>query len=389
MKSALPPLSGDGGDASTSAPRATNTAVSDLRPGDQEDRRADAAPEEAEQHGANGDAGEERHEDDREHVGGAAGPGADEAVPDDLVAERRQARDEREQEREPPPGGDGVDRVSVRSHDSCCAADGAARGAARLGDSGRRSTSAGEPARRSSSSATTPAVAEHSRADEQRAREAQQLDEDEARDRRPEDRPERVRGVQPLERAAPARLALGEEPGERRQGRAHDHGRRREGQDREPEADERERERRLGQRRVDALVDLADEPEADRGQQHDATTIELEAAVQPERPGDPVRDPATDRAADREAAEEAREDRRDRLARVAEHENQLAGPHDLVDEARRRRTARTAAAMRRSARAAGRASGDVVTAALYRAPGPAVLSVACHIGRAAGSPRAG
>ena len=55
----------------------------------------------------------------------------------------------------------------------------------------------------------------------------------------------------------------------------------------------------------------------------------------PQRPRDPVRDPPADDAADREAAEEPGEDRRHGLARVAEHEHQLAGPDDLVDQAGR------------------------------------------------------
>ena len=65
------------------------------------------------------------------------------------------------------------------------------------------------------------------------------------------------------------------------------------------------------------------------------TRIELEDPVQPQRALDPVRDPAAERAADRHPAEEAGQDRRDGLGRVAEDEDELARPDDLVDEAGR------------------------------------------------------
>ncbi len=71
-----------------------------LRDGDQADDRADAWPDQAEQDRASRDADQEQDQDDREHVGRAAGPGAEEPVPDHLVAERGQARHERQAQRE-------------------------------------------------------------------------------------------------------------------------------------------------------------------------------------------------------------------------------------------------------------------------------------------------
>ena len=127
----------------------------------------------------------------------------------------------------------------------------------------------------------------------------------------------------------------GQEAGQRRQRGAHEQRRGREGEDREREPDQREQDRRLGEGRVDALVDRADQAERDRRDQHDDDDDELQGPVQAERPHDAVGDPAAEEPADREAAEEAGEDRGHGLARVAEHEDQLARPHDLVDEAGR------------------------------------------------------
>ena len=80
-------------------------------------------------------------------------------------------------------------------------------------------------------------------------------------------------------------------------------------------------------------IGLVDEPERERRDQDDADEHELQDAVHPERGADPVGQPAADRRADGHPAEEPGQDRRHRLGRVAEHEDQLAGPHDLVHEA--------------------------------------------------------
>ncbi len=173
------------------------------------------------------------------------------------------------------------------------------------------------------------------RADHQRPGEPEQLDQHEARERRADDRPDGVGRVQPLEGTRDAAAALRQVARQRGQRRAHDQRRGRQRQDREREAHQRQRERSVRQGRVDAAVHLADEPEGDRRQQHDHHHDQLQEAVQPQGARDPVRHAPADRAADREAPEEPGEDRGHGLARVAEHQHQLAGPHDLVDQAGR------------------------------------------------------
>jgi hypothetical protein len=74
-------------------------------------------------------------------------------------------------------------------------------------------------------------------------------------------------------------------------------------------------------------------PERQRRDEDDDDQRDLEQAVQPQRRTDAVRDAATDGRPDRHAAEEPGQDRRDGLGRVAEDEDELARPDDLVDEA--------------------------------------------------------
>ena len=77
----------------------------------------------------------------------------------------------------------------------------------------------------------------------------------------------------------------------------------------------------------------ADDAERERRRDDDDHEDELDDAVQPERRTHAIGEPPAERAADRHAAEEPGEDRRDGLCRVAEDEDQLARPDDLVDEA--------------------------------------------------------
>ncbi len=70
-------------------------------------------------------------------------------------------------------------------------------------------------------------------------------------------------------------------------------------------------------------------------QEHDDHEDQLEDAVQAQRRADPVGHAAAHDGADRHAAEEARENGRDGLGRVAEDEDELPRPDDLVDQAGR------------------------------------------------------
>ena len=72
-----------------------------LCPGQEPQRVADPRPDQVEDDGAEGDPDQEHPEDHREHVGRVAGAGRQQAGPGDLVAQRRHARDERDQERQP------------------------------------------------------------------------------------------------------------------------------------------------------------------------------------------------------------------------------------------------------------------------------------------------
>ena len=129
-----------------------------LGDGDQADHRLDAGPDEAEQDGADRDPDQEQDQDDREHVGRAAGPGAQQAVPDHLVAERRHARQERQRQREAEPVAWRLRRLGGRDGGG----DGSiAGGAGAVTGAGASPTAIGAPARRSRSSATMPAIAEH------------------------------------------------------------------------------------------------------------------------------------------------------------------------------------------------------------------------------------
>ena len=165
----------------------------------------------------------------------------------------------------------------------------------------------------------------------ERPREPQQLDQDQPGRERPDDRAERVGGVQPAERPREVRVAR-ELARQRRQRRAHEHRRRGEREHRQPEADEGER---LGCRLEGAVrpaIDLVEQPERDRREQDDDDEDELDRAVQAKRGAHPVGEPPADDAADRHPAEEPGQDRRHRLGRVAEDEDELPGPDDLVHQ---------------------------------------------------------
>ena len=141
---------------------------------------------------------------DREDVGRVAGPRGQQPRPRDLVAERRQARDE------------GDRRARARGRGASPARTGLARCVAaatrrRSTVGGRRRPIGARRRRRSPAAAAReperrePGDGRAAGADGQRAGQPEQLDEDEAGDQRPDDRPDRVRRVQPAERPAQAR----------------------------------------------------------------------------------------------------------------------------------------------------------------------------------------
>ena len=171
------------------------------------------------------------------------------------------------------------------------------------------------------------------RPDPEGAAQPEQLDEHETRKQRADDRAHRVRRIESPERLAKRRRA-GEVPDEgRKRGAHHDRGRR-QGEDREDEAGDGEHGRALD-RRVDAAVDLVDEPERHWRDQHHDDERELEQAVHAQRRANSVGDPPADGGPDRHPAEEPGKDGRHGLRGVPEHENELTGPDDLVDESGR------------------------------------------------------
>ena len=168
------------------------------------------------------------------------------------------------------------------------------------------------------------------RPDPEGAAQPEQLDEHEARKQGADDRAHRVRRIESPERLAERRRAR-EMPDEgRERGAHHDRGRR-QGEDREDEAGDGEHGRALD-RRVDAAVDLVDEPERHWRDQHHDDERELQQAVHAQRRANAVGDPPADGGPDRHPAEEPGEDGRHGLRGVPEHEDELAGPDDLVDE---------------------------------------------------------
>ena len=143
---------------------------------------------------------------------------------------------------------------------------------------------------------------------------------------------ERVRRVQPAEAQGGLRVTAGQMAGQRWQRGAHEDGRRRERGEGKAEAGEAEEGRRQLEGRVRGAIEVGHAAEQGRRRERDGRDEHLEDAVEPERRPDPIGEPATPEAADGHSREEPGEDRGDRLGRVPEHEDQLACPHDLVDE---------------------------------------------------------
>ena len=173
-------------------------------------------PDEIEDDRAKGDPDQEDPQDHREHVRGVARARREQARPGDLVPKRRHARDEGDEERQP--------RAVRHARPS-----GRTERARRIGPIGE-----GSPCRRARSTATSPAMPGARGPDHERPGQAEQLDEHEARGQRPEDCADRVRRVEPPEGEAEMRVT-GEVPGEDRQRGAHQHGGRRQGEERQPE----------------------------------------------------------------------------------------------------------------------------------------------------------
>jgi hypothetical protein len=107
------------------------------------------------------------------------------------------------------------------------------------------------------------------RSDDQRSRQTEELDEDEARRGRPDDRPDRVRCVQPPERRAQVAGPSAQVAGQCRKRGAHEDRRRPEGKERQDEADEGEGEWRGLERAECPAIDLMEKSERDRRRQDD------------------------------------------------------------------------------------------------------------------------
>ena len=156
---------------------------------------------------------QEDREDHREHVGRVAGARGEQARPGHLVAERRQAGDEGDHEGEPRSRHEsGADAVAARCAGWRGVRFGRRRGVGRRG----RSRPPSPPPPRASHSAATPGDRGAAGPDRERPGQAEQLDQDEARGQRPDDRPDRVRGIQPAERPA-QRARPGEMAGQARE----------------------------------------------------------------------------------------------------------------------------------------------------------------------------
>jgi hypothetical protein len=163
---------------------------------------------------------------------------------------------------------------------------------------------------------------------------AQQLDEHETAQERANDGPHGVRRVQPPERPAQVLRATAEVPRQGREGRAHHHRGRSHRQQREAEPDQRQHLGLILERAVGPAVDLVEQAERDRRGQDDEDQGHFQPAVEAQWRADAVGQAPANHAPDGHPAEEAGEDGRHGLGRVAEHQHELAGPHDLVDESR-------------------------------------------------------
>ena len=295
----------------------------DLAEGQQVDR-PNPGPVDVEGHRTEGQANQEDRQDRREHVGRITGSGSEQADPQDLVAERGQAGHVGHDQGQPDARSRPADRRECHS-------------GARLGQRARRRLSCVGGQRGPTmiqDQGRDPGDRRAGGADEERAGQAQQLDQDEAGGDRPDDRPERVGGIQPPERRAQVRWVTRQVAGQRGQRGPHQDRRRPKGHQRQAEADQRE-DLRTGLETVEgAPVDLVEQPECDRRQEHDDDQDQLEQAIHPERAAGPVGNPPSDHAADRDSPEEPSQDCRDGLGRVTEDEDELAGPHDFVDQAR-------------------------------------------------------
>ena len=293
----------------------------DLGDGDQHGRGGSLRPEQAEHHGADRDAHQEQREDDREHVGGAAGAGA----------------------QQPVPGRPGSRARSARTRTRATSASRARAGArGRAGsDGGGRRGGRGAPARSPARLPTGGRAAARSRPPSPSRPHPRRAHRSAPAARSGRTRPRPCRrsrrscwprtgaGRRPPARATPCernRVSVGSvAPMSSVAGAS--------ARIANANRTRASASRALRQRRVHAAVRLADQPEAHRRQQHDDDDDQLQPAVQPQRPRHPVGDTPADRTADREPAEEPGQDRGHRLARVAEHEDQLARPDHLVDQA--------------------------------------------------------
>jgi hypothetical protein len=304
---------------------------------DREERQAVAEGE------ADGDRGGLQEAGHREGEEGGRSVAAHERVGQaaEADAQERRGEDEAEGEHRPPeqrredPVPDELEQEERKAHRRARGEDEPARGGP-LAGRGRRGRPRGGPG-----VGLDPAGEEegrerdaevHRAGCEQRAAVAEALEAVEGREERPR---HGAQGVRPVEErggappGVPRALDLARRRGQRA---AHEHGGHEEDEGREQEADERREEVAEGQAAPEREIGgprRRQQEGVSRGEEGDRR---LEARVERERPRVAVGPWADEERAGAEAADEEGEHRRGGARRVAEHEAQLARPHELVGE---------------------------------------------------------
>ena len=159
---------------------------------------------------------------------------------------------------------------------------------------------------------------------------AEQLDEEVAAGHRAKDSPERVQPVQPGDPLANVRIGADEMTGKHRQRHPHEQGYRRQGDESQAEPDQRHLARR--EIEVCAAEEGRDDVEGQRHQQGEKADGDLQQAVDGERTPQSCADRRADERADSEPGQEGRYRRDDGLRRVAEDQDEILSPDDLVDQ---------------------------------------------------------
>ena len=167
---------------------------------------------------------------------------------------------------------------------------------------------------------------------QRRAAQAEQLDEDVAADDRAQYRAERVQPVEPGDPPADVRVLPHQVPGQDRQRHAHQQRHRGQREEGEPEPDELDLHRR--QRQVGRPEERRDHVEGQRHQQRQAADDDLQQSVHGQRPAQPGRHGGADQCPDAEPGQEGGHGRDNGERRVAEDQDEVLGPDDLIDQPR-------------------------------------------------------